>query len=163
MEITNLILKSLDYYDNINKINAKYLEETTMLIFNNKVHIKDINNDDILITDYEILGIFDESNRIFIWSWLLPYLNPDKIYISQDLIKYALNLESDTNINDHFFIKSLLLNSRQLINSNFNLELLLSIVSYLSKNKFSFIYPYIQYLNEEKTKKITVFYLIKNF
>jgi hypothetical protein len=163
MDITNLILKSLEYYDNINKKYAIYLEKTSLLIFNDKVYIKDINYNDILISDFEILGIFDEKEQIFIWSWLLPYLKAENIYITQDLIKYALNLESDTNVNEHFFIKSLLLNSRQLIESSFNLELLLSIVSYLSKNKFSFIYPYVQYLNEEKTKKIIVFYLIKNF
>ena len=140
MNINNLIKKSLEFYDNQNAINYKYLFNSQLLNRPNeeKVLIVDeFNFDNIkLEASYEILGIFDNQTKVWIWSWLLPNMSLNEILISKKLLDYGLKLEPSSNTHDHFYIKSQLTNSRILIENNIELDIHLAIISYLVKDLY---------------------------
>ena len=84
-----------------------------------------------------------------------------QIKTCRDILSYGLSLEPGSNSNEHFFIKSLLINSRILIQEDTQLEINLAIFSYLAKAKIGFIFSRKMYLNQEKTKYVTYYYIIK--
>ena len=154
--LENLIKKSLDYYDNLNEkykneINdsdAKFNLTDKTIGFN-----KDINN-------YEILGLFDTQTKIWLWSWLLPNIVLGDSIISRDLLNYGLSLQpTEISENDHLFLKTQLTNSRFILEDEFQLQIHLSICSYLSKKKFKFIYPKIN--NISRNNYLIIYYLVK--
>jgi len=157
--LNQMIKKAFDYYDNITIENYN-------LIKSNDIQLNErINEITFNITkktyNYEILGYFDNINMIWIWSWLLPQYNSSETKISRDLLNYGLKLEPESNVTEHIFIKSLLVNSRISIEDVFQLDTNLAIYSYLSPNKFKFIYPYKIYTDDNKKDYITLYYLIK--
>jgi len=164
----NFIKDIIDYNDNINLkyfkyINYKYYVDNN---YNIEDHIGINNNDNTnssiifyinnekKYSDFEILGIYDNINNIWIWGWVLPAINNKYIINSKYLLEYGLKIDIN-NIPELLFIKTLLTNSRILIGSSIELEINMAIVLYLLKNKILFIYKY-------KNKNITSYYLIKN-
>lgn len=111
--------------------------------------------------DFEMLGYFDNQSQIWVWAWLLTDLNSEQTTISRELLNYGLKLEPTSNSIEHFFIKSLLVNSRISIEEDIQLETNLAIFSYIIKNKIKFIYPRKRYLDNSKTNYVTFYYLIK--
>ena len=164
----NFIKDIIDYNDNINLkyfkyINYKYYVDNN---YNIEDHIGINNNDNTnssiifyinnekKYSDFEILGIYDNINNIWIWGWVLPAINNKYIINSKYLLEYGLKIDIN-NIPELLFIKTLLTNSRILIGSSIELEINMAIILYLLKNKILFIYKY-------KNKNITSYYLIKN-
>jgi hypothetical protein len=162
--LTEFIKKSLIHYDNQN---MKYLSIINInhqnISFNTQnTDITFIYSDDKQVTyDVDVLGYFDNQNHIWIWGWLLSDLNAKQTPLSRELLNYGLKLEPSSNSIEHFYIKALLVNSRIQIEEDIQLETILSICSYLTKNKILFIYPRIRYLNNEKTEYVTFYYFIK--
>lgn len=165
MELSNLIKKSLDYYDKQNEKYKDYIENVTIYFDenNNEITIESNTNSAIekITKKYEVLGIFNNQTKIWVWSWLFPYLTFNQTTLSRQLLDYGLKLEPLTNTIEHYYIKSQLVNSRFIIEDNIELDLNLSLASYLLKDNYLFIIPYIIYLNNEKTKYHTVYYLVK--
>jgi hypothetical protein len=160
MEVPELIKKSLNYFD---KQNYKYKE---YLAKNVKINIKekkivDLNDNKIIDIDYEVLGIFHHDSKVFFWGWVLPFLTNEETKISKELLNYGLSLDPQSNNIDHYYLKSLFVNSRIFIENDFNLDLIQSISSYLLKDKYNFIYPNTIYSKSENHFFITKYYLIK--
>lgn len=155
MDIKNIINKSLLNYDLSREANKKYImnsnpdinKETGKIKFDNKKF------------DYEILGIFDDQTKVWIWSWLLPSLKQDFIKISRFLLEYGLNLSPDTNVIDQYYLKTQLTNSRFTLKDSFQLEIHLALCCYLSNKNIKFIYPY--QLKLSNNQIIVIYYLIK--
>ncbi len=160
--IIDLIKKSLIHFDNQNKKYVKYLKDTELDIITNKIiNIKtgdEINSN--CLFDTEILGVFNHQSNVFIWSWSLPYLRMDETIISKELLNYGLKLVPNSNTISHYYIKTLLINARNYIESDFDLDLILAIASYILKNKYNFIYPTKIYNNQQQLI-MTSFSLIK--
>jgi hypothetical protein len=158
--LNQFIKKAIEYYD---EQNITYIDtiNTSDIILNtdSTIIIFKIDGEE-KIYDYELLGYFDNQNNIWIWSWLLINLTSDQIMIARELLNYGLKLEPLSNSSEHFFIKSLLVNSRIMIEEDIQLEINLAIFSYIIKKKIKFIYPRKIFLNDEK-KFITIYYLIK--
>lgn len=156
MEIPDLIKKSLDYFDKQNNKFDKYLGGEILLkekkIFNKTD--KSFNN-----INFEVLGIFHHSSKVFFWGWVLPYLSINETKISRQLLNYGLNLDPQSNNTEHFYLKSLFVNSRIYIENDFDLDLIQSISSYLLKDKFNFIYSGV--IKSKGDTLITTFYLVK--
>lgn len=163
--LNQFIKKSLHYYDNQNLENIEILNTPDANIkfgFDDNT-ITFILDDKKKTFDFEILGYFDNQSKIWIWSWLLTNLNSEQTMISRELLNYGLKLEPTSNSVEHFFIKSLLVNSRISIEEDIQLETNLGIFSYIIKNKIKFIYPRKRYLdNSNKAGAYaTFYYLIK--
>lgn len=160
LSLNEYIKKALVYYD---KINTKYnnLIKSTNIDFNDPSTIIFKNNDIEEKYEYEILGYFDNTTKIWLWGWIIPNLTSDMTSISRELLEYGLKLEPTTINEEHVLIKSLLVNSRILIEEDTTLGINLAIYSYLSRIKYLFIYPQRIYLDKSKSQYITVYCLIK--
>jgi hypothetical protein len=163
--IIDLIKKSLIYFDNQNNKYNKFLKDTEIhLNINNKKILNKITFEEIdnrLNFETEILGIFNHQSNVFLWSWALPYLGINETKISKELLNYGLKLEPNSNTISHFYLKSLLVNARNYIESDFDLELIQAISSYILKDKFSFIYPTNTLNKEKRNIIITTYFLVK--
>jgi hypothetical protein len=151
---------SLEYYDN--QI-SKYHEYWALnpYIDNEKGFIDFSKNDKLEKKEqYEILGVLDKKENVFIWSWLFPVIESKFTIISRNLLNYALSLEPKSNTYEHYFLKTSLLNSRIFIENSEQLDILLSISSFLIKNKSKFIIPIDVEIS--KSNFLTIFYIIKN-
>lgn len=158
--IVDLLKKSLLYFDNQNSIYYQYLTNTRMHA--NEQKILDKNTDEVILSDFdmEILGVFNHHSNVFLWSWSLPYLGINETKTTKELLNYGLQLEPTSNSVSHFFLKTLLVNARNYIDSDFDLELIQALSSYILKDKCNFIYPINLYNNENKLI-ITTYFIIK--
>lgn len=160
--LNQFIKKALQHYDNQNLTNKEILDvqdsqvkfslETNTIIF--KLDEKEKT------FDFEMLGYFDNQSHVWIWAWLLTDLNSEQTKMSRELLNYGLKLESTSNSIEHFFIKSLLVNSRISIEEDIQLDTNLAICSYIIKNKIKFIYPRKRYI-DKSNNYVTFYYLIK--
>lgn len=152
-DLRDLIIKSLDHYDSIRLKYTKHLS--------NKLIIKNISEDVEIVLDneifrakYQILGYHDFKNNIWIWGWLTQQKS-DFIIMSKELLNYGLKLDP-SNINaEQLYLKTLLLNSRYIVDGTVGLDINLSIFSYILKEKILFIYPL-----KNNDNKITIYYII---
>ncbi len=164
MDISSLnqfIKKALDYYTNM-KVKYK--------IFNSYKDKRDFVNNEIIFTDndnknldyqFETLGYFDNTNHVWVWSWVMNDIKSEQINIARGLLNYGLNLEPGTISDEQHIIKALLTNSRIQIEEDIQLETNIAIFTYLIKNRFSFLYQRKVYLNDSKKNYVTFYYLIK--
>lgn len=160
--LNQFIKKALEYYDNKILEYAEFIKITDVKYELDKNEITFITQDKKPhYFSFETLGYFDNTEHIWIWSWLLQELKSDQIKIARDLLNYGLKLEPDTLSEDHHFFKALLVNSRISIDEMIQLYINLAIFGYLMKDKFKFIYPRKAYLDDKKTKFVTFYLLIK--
>ena len=165
-DISDLIINSLENYDKKNKKYKKYIENSKIIYKDNETKneftlVNKNNNDEIkLKTKYETLGIFDYQTKIWTWAWLLPNLPKNQTTIAKKLLEYGLTLEPKTNSEDHFYIKSQLLNSRFTIENDIELDIHLAVSTYLIKDLYSFIYSQKIYTDTKLIKFYIIYYLI---
>ena len=145
LNFNEYIIKALELYDTRNAKYTQYIE--------NNDSINKLKNDDI-----ELLGYYDNENKIWIWGWVLP--NKCTTLCSQ-LLNYGLGLDPKYDSSYHYFIKSLLLNSRAVVDNKIELEINLAVCCYIIKD-ILFVLPHKYYLNDNKDKYITYYYLVKN-
>lgn len=161
LDLVSLIDKALNYYDQHNIEYDKYIKTENIQLEREKNIIKfpDINTE----FKYEFLGIFDNTTNIWMWAWLVPEFMFNETNIVRKLLNYGLKISpTSTNKldNEKLYLKTQMVNGRFLLYDNFQLDLHLAISSYLAKDNIKFIYYKKKYLNKDKTKFITVYYLI---
>ena len=164
IDLSILIDKALNYYDKQNIEYSKYINSDNITLDRDKNIIKfNDYNDKQSIFKYEFLGIFDNTTNIWMWAWLVPEFMYNETSIVRKLMNYGLKISptptSKLN-NEKLYLKTQMVNGRFLLYDEFQLDLHLAISSYLAKDSFKFIYYKKKYLNKEKTKFITVYYLI---
>ena len=148
----NVTFKDEKLKDDELSINQKSKEETEMearniIYFNENFSF-----------NYEILGLYDIKTRVWAWSWSFPLLQKAFIYESRQLLNYALDKKIITlEDQESLFIKTQLTNSRLSIPDSFQLDILLSLCSYLLQQRIKFIYPEINKDNSD----IILFILVK--
>lgn len=161
LDLTTLIDKALNYYDEQNIKYDKYINSDNITLNRDKniINFNDLNKE----FKYECLGLFDNNTNIWIWSWLVPEFMFSETNIVRKLLNYGLKI-SPTPINklnnEQLYLKTQMVNGRFLLYDDFQLDLHLAISSYLSKDNIKFIYYKKKYLNKDNTKYITVYYLI---
>ncbi len=161
-DLSTIINNALIYYDKQNIEYDNYIKSDNITVERetNKIIFNEINSKEF---KYEFLGIFDNTTNIWIWAWLVPEFMFNETNISRKLLNYGLKI-SPTPINkldnEQLYLKTQMVNSRFLLYDDFQLDLHLAISSYLAKDSFKFIYSKRKYLNKDKSKYITVYYLI---
>jgi hypothetical protein len=159
LDLSLIVEKALEYYDNKNIEYNKFINIDNIKI-NRETNTIDFNNKEL---KYEVLGIFDNTSKVWMWAWMIPEFMYNETNIVRELLNYGLKISPNINSkipNDRLYLKTQLVNSRFLLEDEFQLELHLAIASYLAKDKFKFIYSKKKYLNKAKTKYIIVYYLI---
>lgn len=162
VSLHQFIKKASEYYDNqkynyinlISNQNVKINEATSEIMFM-------FETEKPYYGEYEILGYFDNQTNIWIWGWLLGDLSSSHTNLCRELLNYGLKLEPRSNSEEHFMIKSLLVNSRISLEEDVQLDINLAIYSYLIRDKIAFIYPRKRYIDDTNKKYVTFYYLIK--
>jgi hypothetical protein len=159
-DFTLLVKKSLLNYDNQNQKYKKYIE--------NKKYTVDISKTTLMFDNnkkfkFNIAGVFDSTNQVWMWGWMIPDYRVNEIEYIKKLLDYGIKINPDILKEkltvDKLYLKSILVNSRFLINDKTQIDIILSISCYLLKENFDFVYPVKKYLND--TNYIQIFYLLK--
>jgi hypothetical protein len=157
--INNMIIKCLEHYDSKQNVYELIRKENPIYYINSESNIFQLSwsklEKDIKSYKFEILGFFDLGTKIWTWSWALPDLKLEDTILSKELLNYFLKLEPTSNTEFHYYLKSQFLNSKLLINNDIELDIYMSIISYLLKDKISFIVD-----RKEKSDQM-IYYLIK--
>lgn len=162
IDLSTLIDKALNYYDAKNTEYNKYIVSSNIIVEreSNNIRFTDIDN---TMFKYEILGVFDNTTSIWMWGWMVPEFLYNETTIVRKLLNYGLKINPSlvsSVPDDKLYLKTQLVNSRFLLNDEFQLELHLAISSYLAKDNFKFIYYKRKYLNKNQSRYITIYYLI---
>ena len=162
IELGILVDRSLQYYDNkINKYKKYSLTDKIAVDRDkNTIQFPDINTK---IFNYEVLGVFDNTTSIWLWAWMVPEFIASETNIVKKLLNYGLKINptiTDKIPDDKLYLKTQLVNSRFLLQDEFQLDIHLAISCYLAKDNFKFIYAKKKYLSFDKSRYLTVYYLI---
>ena len=160
-DLSILIKKALEYYD-IQNTKYQHISKLINLPLDrekNIIKFPNINTE----FKYEILGLFDSITNVWLWAWMSPDFLYNETNIVRNLLNYGLKI-NPTLINEisfnKIYLKTQLVNSRFVLEDSVQLELHLAISSYLAKDKFKFIYKKNKYINKEKNKYISIYYLV---
>jgi len=135
------IKNSIEYYDSykskVNNIinNTEFIQFVNNDNITNQIIFFDKNNKILLKSSYEIISVYLPTQKIWKWSWSVP-LPANNTFISRKLVEYACSLNDLSDI----LIKSILTNSKINISNDIQIDILLSLISKLTKNPFIFEY-----------------------
>jgi hypothetical protein len=110
---------------------------------------------------FNILGIFDYSKKIWIWSWLVPSYSYNHILYTKKLLDYGIKINPEKIDIEFLWIKTQLVNSRFLLDDSLQLDIHLAVISYLMKDNFDFIYPVTKQMTKNKDDKLIIYYILK--
>ena len=153
--VSSLVANSLEYFDNnsekydkiIKNVNSHELILNNLDMQKNQIILYDNKGEQIYKSDYEIIGLYDNSYKLWSWAWAVPYLEKNSSYISRKILMYGLDIIFEQSR----FLKSELITSRFKITDPVQLNIHVAIASYLAKKPFIYKYKYYP-----KTNKSTV-------
>jgi len=157
--LKQLVKKALLNYD-IKNEKFKEIINTKEYIFKKETAVLEFNNLNKKFK-FNILGIFDYSKKIWIWSWLVPSYSYNHILYTKKLLDYGIKLNPEKVDFEFLWIKTQLVNSRFLLYDSLQLDIHLAIINYLLKDNFDFIYPVKKQLTEEKEDNLIIYYILK--
>lgn len=152
-KINTLLVNSLEYYDKNTEIINKELKKAKYLNFpkddgikgdivRTKINFFDKEKNLLNSSKFEIIGIYENQTKTWSWAWSIPKLPKNKSYISRKILNYGLDLDTD-NI-DTTFLRSELITGRFRISNLVQLDIHVSIASYISKMPRVYKYVYKQ-------------------
>jgi hypothetical protein len=169
INLDQIIKDSFKSYDVMLKKYKKYINTQDVKIDREKQTILFNNNDKFT---YEIVGMFDTDTQIWLWGWMIPEFLYNETTLVRKLLNYGLKIEPfktmlfNSDKNNRFnadkmlYLKTQLVNSRFLLDNKFQLDLHLSIATYLVKDNIKFIYPRERIIDEKTKKTFIVYYFI---
>lgn len=133
-----IVKNSLEYYDSfqikiqqiLNKI--EYIKIIEGVNINDEYVFYDSNDKPFFKSRIEILGMFVPQDSTWRWSWSIPFAKYQNTLISRKILEYAFTLNSDSDLN----LKSTLINSKLIINNQYQIDIYLAIAAMLSKKPF---------------------------
>jgi hypothetical protein len=154
INLTGIIKQALIDYDNMNQKYEEYIIQDKVDIDRNNLKITFKKNKTF---NYEVLGLFDKNTNVWMWSWLVPDFKYNETLLTKKILNYGLKIEPfeyDKNkYDDMLYLKTQLVNTRFLLDNEYQLEIHLSIILYILKDNIKFLYY------SEKDNMI-VYYLI---
>lgn len=137
-ELIQTILSKYDdsikqYSDIIKHPNIKYLINQGP-IDKTDGKLKFESNDTFYLNSY-FLGSYNVNEKIWIWNWCYP-LRYENIQLGNTLVNYALSFDKNKlDRQDFQFIRSILINSRIKIERDYNFEILMGLIMYITNIK----------------------------
>lgn len=157
--LKQLVKKALFNYDTENEIHKEIIN-TKEYIFNKENATLTFNKLNKKFK-FNILGIFDYSKKIWIWSWLVPSYSYNNILYTKKLLDYGIKINPEKIDKEFLWIKTQLVNSRFLLDDSLQLDIHLAVISYLMKDNFDFIYPITKQMTKNKDDKLIIYYILK--
>ena len=137
-DIEKIIEKSFLYYDKVNLKYKEYIDTKNYTINDDTLTINftDLNKK----FNYNILGLFDNNNKTWFWSWALPDVKYNQKYQAKRLLDYAISLPLYGENSVAFVINSFFVNSRMEIQNKIQLEFILTLILYFLNKKKRWFY-----------------------
>jgi hypothetical protein len=161
--LNHLIKKSLETFDIKNKKYSKYINNENVTFDRDNIKIKFDDFNDTF--NYQVLGSFLPYNNVWLWSWVVPQNTSKEIIMTRKLLEYGLkqsydnpNIVDDEKDHPISYLKVQLVNSRFIIDKKFQMDIHLSICSFLLKDNILFIFKKKRYLTKDTF--ITNYFLI---
>jgi len=157
-----IVSKSLEYYDkNLELNNKKYFNKINNIKFiksnsNNDMEKNKIefyyNKKKLYSFKYEEIGSYYNKSKLWVWAWADPKLKKKENYISRKILNYGLDLDTNQQ-----FLKTELITSRFIVNNLLQLDIHVSLASYLTK--IPNIYCHKVTLNKKNKEDYILLYL----
>lgn len=138
VRIDPIVKDSLEYYDIFQPQIQNLLDKIEYI----KINIGENINDEYVFYDstnkiifksrIETLSIFIPQTNTWKWSWSVPFAKYNNTLISREILKYAFTLNSENDL----FLKSTLINSKNIIKNQYQLDIYLALSALLSKKPF---------------------------
>lgn len=149
------INKILNLVSDINIIYTKEDNERNIIQFT------DTNDNIILDSEFEILGIYYPEDSVWIWGWAIPEIIYPNNFLSHEIFNHAMK-----SGREYLYIKSLLVNSRMIITDDVQIDINLALCTSIIKhyNVYKLVrtssnnilsYMYIILLNEKDINSFT--------
>jgi hypothetical protein len=159
VNIISLVDQALTYYDIKSIEYNKYIQCDNISVNREDNTIKFVTVDQTMFK-YDILGIFDNTTNIWMWGWMVPEYYTNEVTIVKKLLNYGLKIDRTDLSANKLYLKTQLVNSRFLLEDQFQLDIHIALASYLVKDNIKFVYSKIKYLSNDKKRFITVYYMI---
>jgi hypothetical protein len=139
MDNLTLVKTALEYYDKNSETyqntfkNVSYIKfvEAQTDIDHNILLFFDKNKKEIFRSRYEIMGLYDSISNTWAWSWAISNFHKKNTNIARKIWNYGATLDPKTK-----YLKTELITSRFKVASSVQLEIHVSIASYLAKQPF---------------------------
>lgn len=156
MNVNTLVSDALEYYDLnkekfepfFKKVKSVRFEEGRTDADHYKIIFFDKDNNIIGKSRYENIGIYSQKGKIWTWAWSISIFAKNTI----NIIRKVLNYGFDIDINKRF-LKNELITSRFKISDKTQIDIHISIASYLSKQPAIFIIKKLPYSYENEIAK----------
>jgi len=139
MDNISLVTTALEYYDTNSQIYmhifddvyyTKFVQATTdmdhnVIIFFNK------NKKEMFRSKYEVIGQYNTNSNVWIWAWAIPAYKKNNTNIIRKIWNYGAVLDPGPSVK---YLKTELITSRFRVADTIQLDIHVSIASYLSKN-----------------------------
>lgn len=144
----NLISDSLEYYDSNTEKYSDFFKKVKYVKFidaikdmdHNVIYMYDNNENELLRSRYEIIGVYNNKSKTWTWAWSIPRFRKNTTHIARKIINYGMDLDPEFR-----FLKTELITSRFRITSSIQLDIHAAIASYLSRQYI--VYKYVSYIN----------------
>ncbi|QKF93817.1 hypothetical protein QKU48_gp0359 [Fadolivirus algeromassiliense] len=135
--IKDVIVNSLKYYDLNNEKYSKlfdkikYFKLTSIVndLEHSIIHFYDKNNQEFFSSRYEVLSVYIPKHNLWTWSWAIPFMDKNTIYLSKKMLLYGIDLDHK----EALFLKSEMITSRFKITDDTQLDIYAAIASYITK------------------------------
>jgi hypothetical protein len=160
-EPATIVTNALEYYDENNDKykhlfkNVKYIRliDGATDMDHNMIYMYDENDNEVLNSRYEIIGLYSNESNAWIWAWSVPTFAKNSTVTSRKMVTYGTNLNPEST-----FLKAELITSRFRIANSIQLDIHVALASYLSRNPL--VYKLVLYqthhLLTEKSPKIEI-------
>lgn len=136
MEYISLVTTALEYYDTNNETYSntfKNVNYTTFVKANNDMEhnmiiFYDKNKKELFRSKYEIIGLHNTDSNTWTWGWAIPNFKKNNTNIIRRLWNYGATLDPNAK-----HLKSELITSRFRVANDAQLDIHISMASYLSK------------------------------
>jgi hypothetical protein len=172
MDNISLVTTALEYYDTNSEIynnlfrNAKYFKfiaaETDME--HNVIIYYNDNKEELFRSKYEVIGLYNSATNTWTWAWAIPSFKKNNTNIVRKIWNYGSVLDPDAK-----YLKTELITSRFRVADPIQLDIHVSIASYLSKSPL--IYKHYSHttsikddegyvtINNETSENYTIYYM----
>jgi len=167
-----IVVNSLKYMDLNNEKYARVYDKFVYYSYidkqsdieHNIIQLYDKDMKQFFSSRYEVMGMYIKNFQLWTWSWSIPDLTKNKIFLSKKLLNYGLDLTQK----ELPFLKSELITSRFRVTDEIQLDIHTAMASYISKTPMilRLIFdPFANKVNDlflnikESKPNTTVFYL----
>ena len=172
MDNISLVTTALEYYDTNNETynNAfknvyytKFIQAENDLEHNIIIYY-DKNKNEILRSKYEIIGLYNSNSNTWTWAWAISSFKKNNTNIVRKIWNYGAVLDPTVK-----YLKTELVTSRFRVADPIQLDIHVSIASYLSKNPliykhYSHVHPKIDadgylHVNTNNDDQYTIYFM----